>query len=134
MMWLCTALLLCVVHCLLCTRLHVYARLHACQVVVVVVVPRAGLRPAVAQGLLVVQVAAAQGRHGPAVPQLLSRRVDGAEEAKPHTRQAWAPEQDMLGCVRALSAHDASCGGAASVRTLLAGGRWETADAVQVLA
>ena len=50
--------------------------------------PLVGLRPTVAQRLSVRQVAAGQGRHGPAVPQLRRSRVYGPEEAETRARQA----------------------------------------------
>ena len=51
----------------------------AVVVVVVVVSPRAGLRPAVSRRLSVPKVAAGQGRHGPAVSQLPRLWVYGPE-------------------------------------------------------
>ena len=48
------------------------------------------LTPAVAQGLLVSNVAAGQGRHGPAVPQLRWCRVDRPKEAESGARQTGA--------------------------------------------
>ena len=66
---------------------------------------RVGLRPTVAQRLSVRQVAAGQGRHGPAVPQLRRSWVYGPEDTESRARQAGAPQHNVL-------------------RRVMAGGRW----------
>ena len=82
--------------------------------------------------LLVPKVAAAQGRHGSAVPQLLSVRSDVAEEAEPRARQAGALQQYVLRRVRALAAHQTARRRAPEIIALLAGARRVTSDSVQV--
>ena len=82
--------------------------------------------------LSVPEVAAAQGRHDPAVPQLLSVRPDVAEEAERRARQAGPLQQYVLRRVRALAAHQTARRRAPEIVALLAGARRVASDSVQV--
>ena len=93
-----------------------------------------GLRPTVAQRLSVRQVAAGQGRHGPAVPQLRRSRVDSPEETETRARQAGTPQHNVLRRVGSFAADQAERRRAREVVALLALVGRLTAYSVQVAA
>ena len=93
--------------------------------------PLVGLRPTVAQRLSVRQVAAGQGRHGPAVPQLRRSRVYGVygpEETETRARQAGAPQHDVLRRVGSFTADQTERRLEREVVTRRTAGTLETVD------
>ena len=90
--------------------------------------PLVGLRPTVAQRLSVRQVAAGQGRHGPAIPQLRRSRVYGPEEAETRARQAGASQHDVLRRVGSFTADQTERRREREVATRRTAGTLETVD------
>ena len=80
------------------------------------------------------QVAAGQGRHGPAVPQLRRSRVYGPEETETRARQEEAPQHDVLRRVGSFTADQTERRRAREVAALLALLGRLTAYSVQVAA
>ena len=109
------------------------------QRVVVVVFSQADIRPAVSQGLSVMQAAADQGRHRPAISQLGRVWAYGPEQEYSRACQTGAPEQQVCRCVFLFLAHLSQCGvtqcrRALQVAALLAVRGRVTADTVKVAA